>query len=64
MVRQAPSVAIATGPYGVSFGALSVASGLSILQTVAALRMRAPFIVVVILAAATAALLRGLAGWS
>jgi predicted branched-subunit amino acid permease len=33
VVRQGLSVAVATGLYGVSFGALSVASGLSILQT-------------------------------
>ena len=33
VVRQAMSVAVATGTYGVSFGALSVAAGLSILQT-------------------------------
>jgi predicted branched-subunit amino acid permease len=33
VVRQGLSVAIATGLYGVSFGALSVASGLSVLQT-------------------------------
>ena len=33
VVRQGLSVGIATGLYGVSFGALSVASGLSILQT-------------------------------
>jgi len=33
VVRQALSVAIATGAYGISFGALSVAAGLSILQT-------------------------------
>src|SRR4029453_4439382 len=31
--RQALSVGIATGAYGVSFGALSVASGLSVAQT-------------------------------
>jgi predicted branched-subunit amino acid permease len=34
-VRQAVSVSVATGLYGVSFGALSVAAGLSIPQTVA-----------------------------
>lgn len=33
VIRQALSVAVATGTYGISFGALSVASGLSILQT-------------------------------
>ncbi len=33
VLRQALSVGIATGAYGISFGALSVASGLSILQT-------------------------------
>ncbi len=33
VLRQAFSVGIATGAYGISFGALSVASGLSILQT-------------------------------
>jgi predicted branched-subunit amino acid permease len=33
VVRQALSVAVATGTYGISFGALSVAAGLSILQT-------------------------------
>lgn len=33
MVRQGLSVAIATALYGASFGALSVASGLSVLQT-------------------------------
>lgn len=33
VVRQSCSVAVATGAYGVSFGALSVASGLSLLQT-------------------------------
>ena len=32
-VRQAVSVAVATGLYGVSFGALAVAAGLSVLQT-------------------------------
>lgn len=32
-MRQAVSVGLATGAYGVSFGALSVASGLSIAQT-------------------------------
>jgi predicted branched-subunit amino acid permease len=32
-IRQAVSVSVATGLYGVSFGALSVASGLSALQT-------------------------------
>jgi 4-azaleucine resistance transporter AzlC len=32
-VRQGLSVAVATGLYGVSFGALSVTSGLSVLQT-------------------------------
>ena len=34
-VRQAMSVAVATGLYGVSFGALSVAAGLDVLQTMA-----------------------------
>ncbi|WP_270887647.1 AzlC family ABC transporter permease [Pedococcus sp. 5OH_020] len=33
VVRQSLSVAVATGAYGVSFGALSVAAGLSLLQT-------------------------------
>ncbi|MEI2779358.1 MAG: AzlC family ABC transporter permease [Tetrasphaera sp.] len=33
VIRQGVSVGVATGLYGVSFGALSVASGLSILQT-------------------------------
>jgi predicted branched-subunit amino acid permease len=33
VVRQSLSVGIATGAYGVSFGALSVAAGLSVLQT-------------------------------
>jgi predicted branched-subunit amino acid permease len=33
VVRQGLSVAVATGLYGVSFGALSVTSGLSVLQT-------------------------------
>ena len=35
VVRQGLSVAVATGLYGVSFGALSVTSGLSVLQTCA-----------------------------
>lgn len=35
VVRQAVSVATATGVYGVSFGALSVAAGLDVWQTVA-----------------------------
>jgi predicted branched-subunit amino acid permease len=35
VVRQGLSVGIATGAYGVSFGALSVAAGLSVLQTCA-----------------------------
>ncbi|MEP6649766.1 MAG: AzlC family ABC transporter permease [Lapillicoccus sp.] len=35
VTRQALSVAIATGAYGISFGALSVAAGLSAWQTVA-----------------------------
>ncbi|AKU17345.1 AzlC family ABC transporter permease [Luteipulveratus mongoliensis] len=35
VVRQSLSVAVATGLYGVSFGALSVAAGLSTWQTVA-----------------------------
>jgi 4-azaleucine resistance transporter AzlC len=34
-VRQALSVAAATGLYGISFGALSVAAGLDVLQTMA-----------------------------
>ena len=34
-IRQAVSVSVATGLYGVSFGALSVAAGLSLAQTVA-----------------------------
>ncbi|MEO9153379.1 MAG: AzlC family ABC transporter permease [Lapillicoccus sp.] len=34
VVRQSVSVGLATGAYGVSFGALSVASGLTIAQTV------------------------------
>ncbi len=34
-VRQAVSVAVATGLYGISFGALSVAAGLDVLQTMA-----------------------------
>jgi len=33
VLRQAASVSVATGAYGVSFGALSVAAGLSIWQT-------------------------------
>ena len=33
VVRQALSVAVATGTYAISFGALSVAAGLSIVQT-------------------------------
>jgi predicted branched-subunit amino acid permease len=33
VLRQALSVSLATGAYGISFGALSVASGLSVLQT-------------------------------
>lgn len=33
VIRQGLSVAVATGLYGVSFGALSVTSGLSVLQT-------------------------------
>jgi predicted branched-subunit amino acid permease len=33
VLRQSLSVAVATGAYGVSFGALSVAAGLSLLQT-------------------------------
>src|SRR4051794_18692177 len=33
VVRQGLSVAVATGLYGASFGALSVTSGLSVLQT-------------------------------
>jgi predicted branched-subunit amino acid permease len=33
VVRQGLSVALATGLYGISFGALSVTSGLSVLQT-------------------------------
>lgn len=35
VVRQGISVGIATGAYGVSFGALAVAAGLSVLQTCA-----------------------------
>ncbi|KGN42074.1 AzlC family ABC transporter permease [Knoellia aerolata] len=35
VLRQSLSVGVATGAYGISFGALGVASGLSILQTVA-----------------------------
>jgi predicted branched-subunit amino acid permease len=35
VIRQALSVGIASGTYGVSFGALSVAAGLSIVQTCA-----------------------------
>jgi branched chain amino acid efflux pump len=35
VVRQCLSVGIATGAYGVSFGALSVAAGLSLWQTIA-----------------------------
>ncbi len=35
MIRQAISVGVASGTYGVSFGALSVAAGLSIWQTCA-----------------------------
>jgi predicted branched-subunit amino acid permease len=34
-IRQSVSVAVATGLYGVSFGALSVAAGLDVLQTMA-----------------------------
>ncbi|WP_298459635.1 AzlC family ABC transporter permease [uncultured Cellulomonas sp.] len=34
-VRQAVSVSVATGLYGISFGALSVAAGLDVLQTMA-----------------------------
>lgn len=34
-LRQAVSVGVATGAYGISFGALSVAAGLSVLQTMA-----------------------------
>ena len=33
VLRQSLSVGIATGAYGISFGALSVAAGLSVLQT-------------------------------
>lgn len=33
VIRQALSVGIATGAYGISFGALSVAAGLDVLQT-------------------------------
>jgi predicted branched-subunit amino acid permease len=33
VLRQSLSVSVATGAYGISFGALSVAAGLSILQT-------------------------------
>jgi predicted branched-subunit amino acid permease len=35
VIRQAVSVGVASGTYGISFGALSVAAGLSILQTCA-----------------------------
>lgn len=35
VIRQCLSVGIATGAYGISFGALSVASGLSLWQTIA-----------------------------
>jgi predicted branched-subunit amino acid permease len=35
VLRQAASVGIATGAYGISFGALSVAAGLSVAQTCA-----------------------------
>ena len=35
VVRQAVSVAAATGLYGISFGALSVAAGLDVPQTIA-----------------------------
>ncbi|WP_225754109.1 AzlC family ABC transporter permease [Actinotalea sp. Marseille-Q4924] len=35
VVRQAVSVAVATGVYGISFGALSVAAGLDLWQTMA-----------------------------
>ncbi|HET8601371.1 MAG TPA: AzlC family ABC transporter permease [Segeticoccus sp.] len=35
VIRQALSVGVATGAYGVSFGALSVAAGLSLWQTMA-----------------------------
>jgi predicted branched-subunit amino acid permease len=35
VIRQGISVGIATGAYGVSFGALSVAAGLSVIQTCA-----------------------------
>lgn len=34
-LRQAVSIGVATGAYGVSFGALSVAAGLTVLQTMA-----------------------------
>lgn len=34
-LRQAASIGVATGAYGVSFGALSVAAGLTVLQTMA-----------------------------
>jgi predicted branched-subunit amino acid permease len=34
-IRQAVSVGVATGAYGISFGALSVAAGLDVLQTCA-----------------------------
>lgn len=33
VIRQGLSVAVATGAYGISFGALGVASGMSVLQT-------------------------------
>ena len=35
IVREGLTVGIATGAYGISFGALSVAAGLSVLQTCA-----------------------------
>ena len=35
VVRDSLGVGLATGPYGASFGALGVASGLSVMQTCA-----------------------------
>ena len=35
VLRQCLSVGVATGTYGISFGALSVAAGLSLWQTIA-----------------------------
>ena len=53
IIRDGLFVGLATGTYGISFGAVSVAAGLLVL--------RAPFLVVVAGAALTAALLRLLA---